>query len=185
MSIQLITPFIKEAIQTLCATYYVIFHTNYYEDIEVIGMEKPTWEEVTAKADEIELAILKPYYAKQVKNLELEARKELIGDSSEILVSHWNNQKIIAEKILLASHTPSEYVAFQDEIDLRGLGETMEEFCNKVLNNSAVYERKNCRITGALKKATLAIETSLTKEEALIAVEEFKQDILASNLLNS
>jgi hypothetical protein len=169
--------YIKEAFYELCATFEVRFHGEDYDSIEVIGMEKPTWEEVLAKANEIELINLKPHLKRMAKNIELEARKKAIGDASEVLVSHWNNQKIIAEKILTATATTEEILAFQTEIDLRGLDETLEVFSLRVLEKSNSYTLINCTITGGLKRVNFAVETATTKAEAFAMFETFKTDI--------
>jgi hypothetical protein len=182
MTTQLITPLIKEAIHRLCASFQVIFNGNDYSNLVVVGMEKPTWEEVLEKANEIELEGLKIDYKKNAKTLELEERRGIVGDASDILVAHWNNQKIIAEKILNKTNTAEEYLAFDNEIKARGLNEEMEEFCNKVINNSNIYTEKMCKITGLLKRVNLDIEASASKEEMIEKFQEFVSALKEVNL---
>jgi hypothetical protein len=174
----ILTSYTKEALLRLCNKYAVIFNGIDYESVEVIGMPKPTLEEVLAKANEIELEFSKLEYAKISKSLEAEARNKIAGNQNSNLVSHWSNQRFIAEKILHNTASEIERDCFLAELELRnsieGYSETLEDFCNKILAKSNEYTLKMCRISGALKLFLSQINLVKTKEELITLFEKFK-----------
>jgi hypothetical protein len=167
--------YIKEAFQALLPDKFIIFHGSAYEEIEVTNGVKPSLADVIAKANEIEFNLFKEEYKNMAKEKESEARNKISGNASLVLIAHWNNQKIIAEKILNKTVTAEEQEAFEEEIKLRGKNETLEEFSKNVLDKSNIYTFKMCYITGAVKQCYIAIEKATTIEDMKNALSKLDE----------
>ena len=151
-------------------TYENLIVTGIYQENgkdKEVELAKLTLEQLQkANVDYSNLQLQKSFILNsQIPDLESRVREKITGGKSHALVSHWNNQKIIAEKIIANTATISEIQAFQDEIDLRGLGETLQAFSERVLENSAIYTSKMCKITGASKKCFLAVEAAINAKD--------------------
>lgn len=165
--------FIREAFYQLCPTYQIIFHSVFYEDIEVVGTEKPSWEAVLAKCLEIELPVFKETIKKQIKEKEEEVRKKTTYDSQAITVSNWSAKRQMALRVIIGTAWDSEIIIFEEEAKIRGLGETVLDLSNKVVSNSDNFLLKNFKIDGYVKSFLLLLEKSNTKEEAVICRDDF------------
>lgn len=187
--------YIKEAFQALSPDKFIIFHGDKYEEIEVTNSVKPKLEDIIAKANEIEFNLFKEDYKNKAKALEEEIRNKISGNASSVLTAHWNNQKIIAEKVLKLKPgqgsgssdndkfenklTKEEEEAFNTEIALRGLKETLHEFAQRVVNNSNIYTLSNCKVTGSMKQFYTKIEVAKTNQEVITLFEILQKHLLS------
>jgi len=106
-----------------------------------------------------------------------QVRLRIAGTSDLIEVAAWSNKLRIATAIQAGTASDDEIAAFQSEITLRGMGETLDDFCKKVFANASTYSMA-CAVIDGLKRSTKdAINASQSKEEIDLVVEQMKSDI--------
>mgnify|MGYP001559909193 FL=1 len=98
----------------------------------------------------------------------------IAGTSDDAEIAGWNNKLRIALAIGAGTATEADQYAFSTEIEARGLGETLEVFCAKVIRNAAFYGQTVGLIDGLKRRAQDAVAAASTPEEVDVALADMK-----------
>lgn len=114
-------------------------------------------------------------------------RKRIAGTGDEIEIAAWSNKLRIAMAIESGSATANDIAVFGYEIDRRSLGETVPEFCAKVIHKAWFYGSAVALIDGTKRKWVDAINALESAEEieSAIASAAAEAETAISNLYAS
>lgn len=127
--------------------------------------------------------------AKYRASLELEEyakakRLSITGTSDLIAISAWANKLRIAKSIIAGMAIEADKSALMAEIDARGLGENLDQFCQKIISKADFYAKATGLIDGNVKKANEALTAaqSLTEVDATLNTSKAELDSAISSL---
>lgn len=106
-----------------------------------------------------------------------EVRKKIAGTSDQIEIAAWSNKLRIATAIHARTASTEEIYALQAEIELRGLGETLDLFCQKIFANASAYSMACCVLDGIKRSTNDLVVASTTSDAINVAISSMKSEI--------
>jgi len=102
----------------------------------------------------------------------VQSKRALIaGTPDAVEMVGWNHKLRIAQAIVAGTASADEQATFQAEINARGIsGETLDSFCQKVLQKAARFAQAVGLIDGYQRKAQDAVAAATTPEDVHAAV---------------
>jgi hypothetical protein len=125
--------------------------------IEIGGYVPPLEESL-----EVMLLNAKESASIRIANYTKRMRLAIAQIYDETMMSDWPIKATIAQAISSGSATDAQKSIFQTEILYRGLGETLEEFTNRVLANASFFQHVSATIGGLDKKVRNAVAMAAT-----------------------
>lgn len=120
--------------------------------------------------DEVQmLEILRTHALARVALFAKEVRAKIAGTDDPSEMAGWSNKLRIAQAILNGSAAKEEKRAFEIEVSLRGRGETLEAFSEKVLVNAARLSEAIGYIDG-IKSATCKLLAQAVSEAEINSI---------------
>lgn len=102
-------------------------------------------------------------------------RARIAGTADPIEVAGWNNKLALAMAVKAGTAKPHEVAALQVEIDLRGFGETLDQFVAKVATNAAKFSHAVGLIDGMKRRSQDAVMAAPSLEALDAVLQQMRQ----------
>jgi hypothetical protein len=102
-------------------------------------------------------------------------RSRIAGTADPIEVAGWNNKLALAMAVKAGTAKPHEVAALQVEIDLRGFGETLDQFVAKVAMNAAKFSHAVGLIDGMKRRSQDAVMAAPSLEALEAVLQQMRQ----------
>lgn len=132
------------------------------------------WVRAGNTANQFDSALSLESAKAQVYSWASSIRVQVAGTSDPIEISAWNNKLRIAQAVIAGDASPQDIAAAQTEASLRGEGESVNAFCQKVIANAQQYAVAVATIDGMTKQAIATLETITDPSQFPKALEDLR-----------